>query len=54
MTTGQLVGVFDEPLLLHVHQDLLPADGTHEVRQAPAGEPSVTVELKASRDKEEP
>lgn len=27
------VGVFDEPLLLHVHQDLLPADGTHVDRQ---------------------
>lgn len=46
MSTGQLDGVLDEALLLHVHQDLLPADGAGVPGQTPAGDPSVTAELK--------
>lgn len=45
VTTGQLEGVLDQALLVHAHQDLLPADGTRVLGQAPAGDPAVTVEL---------
>lgn len=37
VTTGQTVGVLDEPLLLHIHQDPLTAHSTDIVREAPAG-----------------
>lgn len=37
VTTGQTVGVLDEPLLLHLHQDPLTAYSTDIVREAPAG-----------------
>lgn len=45
VSAGQLVGVFDETLLLHIHQEALSAHGTDVVRQAPAGHPSPAVVL---------
>lgn len=45
MSTGQLVGVFYEALLLHLHQDLLPTHGADVAGQAPAGDPASAVVL---------
>lgn len=45
MSARQPEGVLDQALLLHVHQDLLPADGAGVPGQTPAGEPSVAKEL---------
>lgn len=45
MSTGQLDGVLDQALLLHVHQDVLPADGAGVPGQTPAGDPSLAAEL---------
>lgn len=52
MTAGQLVGVLDEALLLHVHQDLLPTDGTDVLGRTPAGDPSSAVELEQPRQRQ--
>lgn len=46
MSTGQLVGVFDKPLLLQVHQDPLTTDGADVVRQTPARHAPLVVVLK--------
>lgn len=45
VAAGQPEGVPDDALLLHVHQDPLPADGTRVLGRTPAGDPSGTVEL---------
>lgn len=37
VTTGQAVGVLDEPLLLHLHQDSLTAYSTDVISEGPAG-----------------
>ena len=50
VSTGELVGVFYESFLLHVHQDPLTAHGADVVGQAPAGHASLVVVLETHTD----
>lgn len=45
MSTGELVGVFNESFLLHVHQDPLAAHSADVVGQVPAGHAAFVVVL---------
>lgn len=45
VTTGQAVGVLDEPLLLHLHQDPLTTYSTDVIGEGPAGHATPAIVL---------